>query len=223
MLDPDDDEAMLNATRKHVSKDLVNRRIAVQEKLILLYTNNLVMINTQAALLCGFAFSEMKSLSASPPDWCGEDKAKCQAFMLTGASMHALGLASNLLSVCSSTLSSINGPGLALRGLNPESDVDQAVTGLFSGHRFALKLHMLGMLFFFLGVISGIWFRFDSASAVACTVVLVASILLFFHVYARMQRRFNLEWTAVEEGTDEPLPIPNSGKATNSSLAFKFD
>ena len=49
------------------------------------------------------------------------------------------------------------------------------------------------------------------------------SILLFFHVYARMMRRFNLKWTEIDEGEDEPLPIAASGKASNSTLAFKFD
>ena len=214
---------MLNATRKHVSKDLVNRRIAVQEKLILLYTNNLVMINTQAAMIAGFSFGQMKGLAASPPSDCGDNKDRCQAFMVFGASIYALAVASNMLSVCSSTLSSMNGPGLALRGLNPEADVDQAVTGLFAGHRFALKLHMFGMLFFFIGVINGIWFKFQKAEAIACSVVIVSSILLFFHVYARMMRRFNLKWTEIDEGEDEPLPIAASGKASNSTLAFKFD
>eukprot|EP00937_MAST-01D_sp_MAST-1D-sp2_P008016 g8016.t1 len=202
---------MLQATQKHVKKDLTNRRIQVQDKLLILYTNNLAMVNIQAALLCGFAFSELSN--ADIPQWCKADALRnetkvdglCDGMLTTGAVMHSMGLACNLLSVCSATLSSMNGPGLALRGVNPEGDVEKAVSGLYAGHRFALALHMVGMFFYFMGVLSTIWFKFSYEAAVCASVILAVGLAVFAHVYARMQVRFSLNWVQEEEAAKEAV------------------
>ena len=115
-----------------------------------------------------------------------------------GAIFHSLALACNLLAVCSSTLSSINGPGLALRGRNPEVDVSNAVVGMKQGHRTALVLHMVGMLFFFLGVLQNIWFRFNYGEAIVSTAILGVGALIFLHVYHRQQWRFSEDWNKEE-------------------------
>ena len=195
---------MLQAAQKHVKSDLKNRRIQVQEKLLLLYTNNLSMVNIQAAFLCGFAFGELSNTEVPKEgQWwggCNEGGNRttthpyCDGMLSLGAIFHSLALACNLLAVCSSTLSSINGPGLALRGLNPESDVERAVAGMKSGHRTALQLHMVGMMFFFLGVLQSIWFRFNYAIAIVSSAILGAGVLIFLHVYRRQQWRFSLTW-----------------------------
>ena len=58
----------------------------------------------------------------------------------------------------------------------------------------ALQLHMVGMMFFFLGVLQSIWFRFNYAIAIVSSAILGAGVLIFLHVYRRQQWRFSLTW-----------------------------
>ena len=76
-----------------------------------------------------------------------------------------------LIAVLNSTLCSMLGPGLALRG--PDGSMHRAVDGLMMEYRLTFLFFTLGLIFFHLSALLFAWLEFSWPVALAMTVALV--------------------------------------------------
>ena len=117
--------------------------LAIRERELKLYTQNCRAIGTQAALLAGFAYGGCCLGSYLFP----EDSSDSMRAAYLVAMTWAMGL--NVYCLFSSTLCTMLGPGLALRG--PDGSMEQAVEGLAIEYRFTFVVYVVGLLMFFAG------------------------------------------------------------------------
>ena len=117
--------------------------LAIRERELKLYTQNCRAIGTQAALLAGFAYGGCCLGSYLFPEESSDSMRAAYLVAMTWA----MGL--NVYCLFSSTLCTMLGPGLALRG--PDGSMEQAVEGLAIEYRFTFVVYVIGLLMFFAG------------------------------------------------------------------------
>ena len=110
----------------------------IREKELNYYSQNCLAVGTQAALLAGFAYSGLTQV-AIPLD--SEYVLKLLYLLMTTTAMCL-----ELIAVMNTTLLSMMGPGLALRG--PDGAMDKAVEGLALEYRNIFLAFALGITFF---------------------------------------------------------------------------
>ena len=110
---------MLYADKRALETNLQVSLLKIREKELQFYTQNCIAIGTQAALLSGFAYNGIiqVDIPSESSDWLKT----CYLCVTT----FAMGF--ELIAVLNSTLCSMLGPGLALRG--PDGSMHRAVDG----------------------------------------------------------------------------------------------
>ena len=104
-------------------------------------SQNCLAVGTQAALLAGFAYSGLTQV-AIPLD--SEYVLKLLYLLVTTTAMCL-----ELIAVMNTTLLSMMGPGLALRG--PDGSMHPAVDGMIVEYQYAYVNFVLGLIFFHFG------------------------------------------------------------------------
>ena len=144
---------MLYADKRALETNLKVNLLAIREKELNYYAQNCLAVGTQAALLAGFAYSGLTQV-AIPND--AEYVLKLGYLIVTSTAMCL-----ELIAVMSTTLLSMMGPGLALRG--PDGSVHPAVDGMMEEYRSAYLNFLLGLIaFHFSAAIFG-WLTFNCA------------------------------------------------------------
>uniref|UniRef100_A0A7S3K6A5 PH domain-containing protein n=1 Tax=Aureoumbra lagunensis TaxID=44058 RepID=A0A7S3K6A5_9STRA len=156
------------------------------------------LMATTAALLAGFEFTVFSLETESVGEY-SELHISTVIYMVIAS----FSLAINLGVVCMSTLASMMGPGLALRG--PDGSVRIALDGMRDEYRRVSDVFMLGIYTFFAMVIALVWYEFEYvvAAPVSC-IMLIATILLAIFT-DRIKIRF---------------AVPNDPYAPRRSLSF---
>eukprot|EP00967_Tisochrysis_lutea_P102956 scaffold155241_cov28-Tisochrysis_lutea.AAC.3 len=145
---------MLYADKRALETNLQVSLLKIREKELQFYTQNCIAIGTQAALLSGFAYNGIiqVDIPTDQSDWL-----KTLYLCVTTAAMGF-----ELIAVLNSTLCSMLGPGLALRG--PDGSMHRAVDGLMLEYR-------LTFLFFTAGLVRA---AVGAASCASCTFIIPA-------------------------------------------------
>ena len=109
-----------DADKRALETNLQVSLLKIREKELQFYTQNCIAIGTQAALLSGFAYNGIiqVDIPSDASDWL-KTMYLCVTTMAMGF---------ELIAVLNSTLCSMLGPGLALRG--PDGSMHSAVDGL---------------------------------------------------------------------------------------------
>jgi hypothetical protein len=133
---------MLWADKRALETNLKLSLLQIRERELNFYTNNCLAISTQSALLAGFAYAAlMPGISLGDAGGVAANVYAVKLMYLTCA-VSALGL--QLITVVSTTLLSMLGPGLALRG--PDGSMHTAVDGMVDEYRNAFYTFLFGML-----------------------------------------------------------------------------
>ena len=133
---------MLWADKRALETNLKLSLLQIRERELNFYTNNCLAISTQSALLAGFAYAAlMPGISLGDAGGVAAHVYAVKLMYLTCA-VSALGL--QLITVVSTTLLSMLGPGLALRG--PDGSMHTAVDGMVDEYRNAFYTFLFGML-----------------------------------------------------------------------------
>jgi len=133
---------MLWADKRALETNLKLSLLQIRERELNFYTNNCLAISTQSALLAGFAYAAlMPGISLGDAGGVAAHLYPVRLMYLTCA-VSALGL--QLITVVSTTLLSMLGPGLALRG--PDGSMHTAVDGMVVEYRNAFYTFLFGML-----------------------------------------------------------------------------
>lgn len=157
---------MLFADKQALETDLKVSLLAIRERELELYADNCRHIGAQAALLAGFAYSALTFEVAEVDSVCTialAMKRSCSVmematffggvYQLVAYSSMAL----NTLAIFRSLLSSMLGPGLALRG--QDGAMDQAVEGLALEYRTTYTLFITAVVLYFLFI--SMWIAMD--------------------------------------------------------------
>ena len=154
---------MLYADKRALETNLQVSLLKIREKELQFYTQNCIAIGTQAALLSGFAYNGIiqVDIPSDASDWL-KTSYLCVTTMAMGF---------ELIAVLNSTLCSMLGPGLALRG--PDGSMHRAVDGLMLEYRLTFLFFTMGLIAFHLSALLFAWLEFSWPVALAMTVALL--------------------------------------------------
>ena len=118
-----------------------------------------------------------------------------------------------LIAVLNSTLCSMLGPGLALRG--PDGSMHRAVDGLMLEYRLTFVFFSMGLVAFHLSALIFAWLEFSMPVALAMTMALLMFVYGMFRYAVRIYMRFALSTDRMVTGKfefgDEPRgPAPDA-------------
>eukprot|EP00397_Hematodinium_sp_SG-2012_P056841 GEMP01070554.1.p1 GENE.GEMP01070554.1~~GEMP01070554.1.p1 ORF type:complete len:252 (+),score=32.57 GEMP01070554.1:40-756(+) len=152
------------------------------------YTSNYGTITGQAAMLAGFAFSQLTTEIPKnhPPSFITE----WWYMVLTST---VIGLELTTIIVC--TYLSVWGPGLALRGTHGAADMHKAVDVLRNYQPLVFCSFVSGWLAYFVSAIFQVWiyYRHSVARVVAIPLFLFLLLLLYYTIYLTAVMRVNQE------------------------------
>ena len=146
------------------------------------YSQNCLAVGTQAALLAGFAYSGLTQV-AIPLD--SEYVLKLLYLLVTSAAMCL-----ELIAVMSTTLLSMMGPGLALRG--PDGSMHPAVDGMMEEYRSAYLNFLLGLIAFHFSAALFGWLTFNWVVSTFTSSCVLGSLYLLIRYAMRVHSRFRL-------------------------------
>ncbi len=137
---------------------------------------------SQAALLSGFAYNGIiqVDIPTESSDWL-----KTLYLCVTTAAMGF-----ELIAVLNSTLCSMLGPGLALRG--PDGSMHRAVDGLMLEYRLTFLFFTAGLVAFHVSALLFAWLEFSWPVALAMTLALLMFIYGMYRYWLRIYTRFAL-------------------------------
>ena len=120
-------------------------------------TQNCLAVGTQSALLAGFAYSGLTQV-AIPHE-------RSYILKLMYLLVTTTAMCFELIAVLNTTLLSMMGPGLALRG--PDGSMHPAVDGMMIEYRTAYYSFVLGLIFFHLSAALFSWLIYVSCARAA--------------------------------------------------------
>ncbi len=189
---------MLFADKRALETNLKVSLLAIREKELNFYSQNCLAVGTQAALLAGFAYSGLTQV-AIPPE--APFMLKLLYLLVTTTAM-----CFELVAVMNTTLLSMMGPGLALRG--PDGSMHPAVDGMMVEYKTAYIAFVLGLIFFHFSAALFGWLMFNWAVSLSVTLCVVGSLFLLLRYASRVYTRFRL-----------PVDEVITGRFTSSQLA----
>jgi hypothetical protein len=173
---------MLYADKRALETNLKVNLLAIREKELNYYAQNCAAVGTQAALLAGFAYSGLTQV-AVPLD--SQYILKLSYLLVTATAMCL-----ELIAVMNTTLLSMMGPGLALRG--PDGSMHPAVDGMMEEYRAAYLNFLLGLIFFHFSAALFGWLAFDWVVSSFTTAFVLGSLYLLLRFAMRVHTRFRL-------------------------------
>mmetsp|Transcript_51552 Transcript_51552/g.85482 ORF Transcript_51552/g.85482 Transcript_51552/m.85482 type:complete len:295 (+) Transcript_51552:58-942(+) len=173
---------MLFADKRALETNLQVSLLKIREKELQFYTQNCIAIGTQAALLSGFAYNGIiqVDIPTESSNWL-----KTMYLCVTTAAMGF-----ELIAVLNSTLCSMLGPGLALRG--PDGSMHRAVDGLMLEYRLTFLFFTAGLVAFHVSALLFAWLEFSWPVALAMTLALLMFIYGMYRYWLRIYSRFAL-------------------------------
>ena len=159
--------------------------LEVQYAEITHFKDNFTLMATVSALLAGFVFMVF-GLEAEQIGEYSKLHATSVAYMVAATGS----LCANVLVVCLSTLASMLGPGLALRG--PEGSVARALEGMRDEHDRVVRLFLFGVYSFFCTVVCLAWFEYEWPVAAPVSALVLGGIVALRRGSRQLARRFAL-------------------------------
>mmetsp|Transcript_12432 Transcript_12432/g.34258 ORF Transcript_12432/g.34258 Transcript_12432/m.34258 type:complete len:320 (-) Transcript_12432:216-1175(-) len=180
---------MLAADKLQLQSALKQQATALKEKEFNLHHSNLMTVGTQAAVLAGLDITMF--IEFSPPherEW-DELKFVARAIKLVYYIMIVSGFCANMLVVSHTTVLSVLGAGLALRG--PDGSMLTATDGLYEERASVFQIFGYGLGFTVGSVVLGVWLLLNWESALACMLITLVTCRQIWVNYLRVQRRFS--------------------------------
>mmetsp|Transcript_8900 Transcript_8900/g.14912 ORF Transcript_8900/g.14912 Transcript_8900/m.14912 type:complete len:406 (-) Transcript_8900:419-1636(-) len=175
---------MLYADKQALETDLKVSLLAIRERELSLYTENCRSIGTQAALLAGFAYGGACLASYFFP----EDSSDLMRASYLVATTFAMDL--NVAALFASTMCTMFGPGLALRG--PDGSMEQAVEGLALEYRLIFVIFFLGLLFFYISACLYVIIVLNWLLAILITGIVCLYMYYTLRACKRIYKKFRL-------------------------------
>jgi len=189
---------MLHADKRALEQNLKVNLLRIREKELHFYTENCVAIGTQASLLAGFAYAGL--IQVDIPEHVNETLKTAYLCVTTTA----MGL--ELIAVLNSTLCSMLGPGLALRG--PDGSMNKAVDEMMEEYRLTFFFFGTGLVAFHFSALIFAWLEFVWPVAMAMSVTIFLFLYGMYHYFLRIYARFKVPPSMMITGRfDTDVPV----------------
>mmetsp|Transcript_60198 Transcript_60198/g.186301 ORF Transcript_60198/g.186301 Transcript_60198/m.186301 type:complete len:270 (+) Transcript_60198:133-942(+) len=156
---------MLHLQKNRIVTGVARKQVEIRQLEVDWYCGNYSTITGQAAMLAGFAFTQLTT--PMPDDYEPPFMLEFTYLFLTCA---AIGL--ELSAIILSTFLSVWGPSLALRGQGGTSDLHRAVDCLRDYQFLVFLYFMIGWVIFFVSSLLQVWIYFKRRVAVVVSVPL---------------------------------------------------
>eukprot|EP01065_Artemidia_motanka_P015471 TRINITY_DN19267_c0_g1_i1.p1 TRINITY_DN19267_c0_g1~~TRINITY_DN19267_c0_g1_i1.p1 ORF type:complete len:195 (+),score=59.34 TRINITY_DN19267_c0_g1_i1:60-644(+) len=187
---------MLGAQYNAIQPTQVQQWLQVTLKELEVVQTNYTTINTNAALIAGFAFS-----GCSDVDLGGASDTVRVFFYV----VIVICMAANLHTVVVTTCCNVWAPNLAIRGQNPSVDLDRALDGMQAARKHVFVPFGVGIILFqvALGVISvsklGFLHPVKFVGSVTCIVIFFIGIVSSVRSSFRLRRKFKTVGSAMAQ------------------------
>lgn len=214
---------MLAADKLQLQSALKQQAVALKEKEFQLHHSNLMTVGTQAAVLAGLDITMFIEFQpAADTAWAPHHQwvVRCLKFFYYAVIVAAFG--ANMIVVSHTTVLSVLGAGLALRG--PDGSMMTATDGLYEERRSVFFTFAVGLACTVGSVLISVWLVLPAYSATVCWLVAVLTCRTIYHNYQRVTRRFDFDESETVDFRDimegpafVPLRYPYSSSSALSS------
>ena len=183
---------MLAADKLQLQTTLKQQATALKEKEFKLHHQNLMTVGTQAAVLAGLDVTMMIELT--PPSTSEWQMIHPSLWFIprTIQLIYYLTIVSafcaNILVVGQTTILSVMGASLALRG--PDGSMMTATDGIYEERSFVFRVFGYGLVSTLCSVIVGVWLILPPESALVCMVCTIFTTIKLRDQYHRVKKKF---------------------------------
>ncbi|CDJ66463.1 hypothetical protein, conserved [Eimeria necatrix] len=187
---------MLQLLKNQVVTSVAKQQVEIRQLELDWYTNNYWTLSQQAALLAGFAFSQITTSLPEHLPFALE-----ASYLL----LAALSLGLQLCVIITTTFCCMWGPGLALRGPDGVRSVDEAVDKMKGEQGVVFFLFVLGTVCFFVSNVLLLWCYFESNVAAASSLFMGGFVLLIIYYSVTLTYQLRVRETEAVEGNIDAL------------------
>lgn len=189
---------MLTLTKNEIVTSVAKSQVEIRKLEVDWYCNNYSMMTGQAAMLAGFAFSQLSTPVPTdhPPMFLVEFWYLFLTCVCIGVELTAIVLAAFL---------SVWGPSLALRGKHGVHDLHKAVDCLRDYQDLVFFYFLLGWVLFFLSSIIQVWIYFKQKVALVVSFPLSCFVLVIIYYSVLLTKKLRINDADVVAGRIDAL------------------
>jgi len=189
---------MLTITKNELVTQVTKQQVEIRQMEVEWYCNNYSMMTGQAAMLAGFAFTQLST--PVPSDHPPSFQIEFWYLFLTCAS---IGL--ELSAIVLSAFLSVWGPSLALRGKHGIHDLHRAVDCLRDYQDLVFFYFLLGWVLFFVSSIIQIWVYFKQKVALVVSFPLLCFVVVVIYYIVTLTKKLRISEDEVVLGRIDAL------------------
>lgn len=197
---------MLAADKLQLQSHVKQQATALKEKEFNLHHSNLMTVGTQAAVLAGLDITMFIEFHPAPDsEWMTSTShklmfllpriLKCFYYIIIVSAFCA-----NILVVAQTTVLSVMGASLALRG--PDGSMMTATNGIYEERVIVFKTFGYGLLATLVSVLLCVWLICSWEASFVCNVCSMGTIYIMMKHFKRIRRKFNYNEEDTVDFTD---------------------
>lgn len=184
------DKTMLAADKLQLQSTLKQQATALKEKEFNLHHNNFMTVGTQAAVLAGLDVTMFIEFQPPPnEEWPFLIIPRVLKFVYYVCISSAF--CANILVVSQTTILSVLGASLALRG--PDGSMMTATDGLYQERAMVFKAFGIGLVLTIASVVSVVWLHLHWEASLACCAVALGTMMKMRSTYQRIVKKFDFD------------------------------
>jgi len=181
---------MLAADKLQLQSTLKQQATALKEKEFNLHHNNFMTVGTQAAVLAGLDVTMFIEFQPPPnEEWPFLIIPRVLKFVYYVCITSAF--CANILVVSQTTMLSVLGASLALRG--PDGSMMTATDGLYQERAMVFKAFGIGLVLTIASVVSVVWLHLHWEASLACCAVALGTMMKMRSTYQRIVKKFDFD------------------------------
>ncbi|KAL7540557.1 hypothetical protein ACHAXR_010199 [Thalassiosira sp. AJA248-18] len=184
---------MLAADKLQLQSTLKQQATALKEKEFNLHHNNFMTVGTQAAVLAGLDVTMFIEFQP-PPNEEWEQKAFImipRTFKFIYYVLITSAFCANILVVAQTTILSVIGASLALRG--PDGSMMTATDGLYLERAYVFQAFGYGLVLTVGSVVMVVWLHLHWEASLVCCAISVFTIMKMRDTYYRIVKKFDFD------------------------------
>lgn len=184
---------MLAADKLQLQSALKQQATALKEKEFQLHHTNLMTVGTQAAVLAGLDITMFIEFHPEPlSEWNPKFYILGHVLFITYYTMIVMAFCSNIIVVSQTTILSVLGAGLALRGPDNTSMI-VATDALYEERKFVFTIFGVGLTCTIGSVLNGVWLMLPLEAATMCFFVTLLTCYIIYTNYQRISMKLDYD------------------------------
>lgn len=184
---------MLAADKLQLQSALKQQATALKEKEFQLHHSNLMTVGTQAAVLAGLDITMFIEFHPEPlSSWSSQYMVVGHILFITYYTMIVMAFCSNIIVVSQTTVLSVLGAGLALRGPDSSSMII-ATDALYEERKFVFTIFAVGLTCTLGSVLNGVWLMLPFYAALLCCIVASFTCYIIYTNYQRISNKLDYD------------------------------